>query len=78
MAITEEDIDAFQQFAKQQIGNAATNLSLQQLLSAWEMKRELEETADAIRQGISDIEAGKGKPVAQAFADVRKKLGLVE
>jgi hypothetical protein len=78
MAVTETDIDAFQQFAKQQIGNAAGDLSLQQLVNAWEMQRESDGTAEDIRQGISDIEAGKGKPVAQAFADVRRKLGTAK
>ncbi len=78
MAVTEADIDAFQQFAKHQIGNVVGELSLQQLLNAWEMKRESEETAEDIRQGISDIEAGEGKPVAQAFADVRGKLGFAK
>ena len=75
MAVTETDIDDFQQFAKHQIGNATENLSIQQILNAWEMKRESEETAEDICQGISDIKAGKGKPVTQAFADVRRKLG---
>ena len=78
MAVTEADIDAFRQFAKQQLGNADGDLSLQQILNAWEMRRESEETVEDIRRGISDIEAGEGKPVAQAFADVRRKLGMGE
>ena len=39
-------------------------------------QRESGETVDDIRQGHLDIEAGKGQVVEEAFADVRKKLGL--
>ena len=79
MAVTPADIDAFQQFAKQELGKAAgKGHSLRQLLNEWEMKRESEATAEDIWQGLTDLEAGRGKSAAQAFADVRRKLGLSE
>ncbi len=78
MFVTESEIDAFGHFAKEQIGAGGVGVSFQQILDKWQAKREAEAVADDIRQGIADIEAGKGKPVAQAFADVREKLGLPE
>ena len=39
-------------------------------------QRECGEAVDDIRKGHLDIEAGKGQTIEEAFADVRKKLGL--
>ena len=36
---------------------------------------ESQEIIQAIREGEAEIEAGGGKPVDEAFADVRNKLG---
>ncbi len=33
---------------------------------------------DAIAQGIAEMEAGKGMPLAEAFNDIRSNLGLVQ
>jgi predicted transcriptional regulator len=33
-------------------------------------------THNAIAQGIADMEAGRGKPAAEADADLREKLGF--
>jgi len=77
MSASEADIDAFGRFAKQQL-HVSTGLSLQQLLAKWEADREANAVADDIEQGLKDIDAGKGRPVADAFQSVRGKLGLGE
>jgi|GEM_PF-4766582 len=73
MSISEADIDAFGRFAKQQL-HATTGLSLQQLLAKWEQDRETSAVANDIQQGLKDIEAGKGRSVAETFEAVRKSL----
>lgn len=35
---------------------------------------EKQETLEAIREGMADIEAGRFMPLAEAFAEVRKEL----
>lgn len=77
MAVTEADIDAFGQFAKERLG-VADNVSLEQLLLQWEAAKESEAVAADIRQGLSDIEAGKGRPSADVFAEIRTRLGRGE
>lgn len=77
MSLTEADIDAFGQFAKQHI-HVGASLSLEELLAKWTARQEAEQLADDIRQGLKDIEAGRGQPAAVAFADVREELGRRE
>lgn len=43
-----------------------------QAMSALEAKR----THEAIARGLADLEAGRGKPLDQAFEDVRQRLGF--
>ena len=40
--------------------------------------RESQEVVQAVREGESEIEAGGGKSVDEAFADIRSKLGWPE
>ncbi len=77
MSITEAEIDAFGRFAKEQLHRSAA-LSLPQLLANWVAAREAEEVVGDIRHGLADIEAGKGRPVAEVFQDVRRKLRSAE
>ena len=77
MPVNESDIDAFGRFAKEQL-HISAELSLPQLLAKWEAEREAKAVADGIKQGLKDIDAGKGRPVANAFQTVRGKLGLGE
>ena len=67
------DIDAFGRFAKEQL-HISADLSLQQLLAKWEAQREAQEVADDIQQGLKDMEAGKVRPIAEAFQAVRENL----
>ena len=76
MSITESDIQAFSDYARAEITNGGAELSISELAAKWEAEREIQETLGDIRQGEGDIAAGRGKPVAEAFADIRAKLGL--
>lgn len=39
---------------------------------------ELRESLAAIREGLADAEMGRMQPLAEAFADLRKELGIAE
>jgi len=73
MAVSHTDIQAFSDFALRRVDNGGAD-SMQELLYQWLAAREAEEVADDVRQGHADIEAGRGKPAAEVFADIRKKL----
>lgn len=40
--------------------------------------REYDETVADVRQGIEDFKQGKGQSVSDAFADIRRDLGLAQ
>lgn len=40
------------------------------------LQRERESALAGIREGLADVEAGRVQPLAEAFADLRKELGL--
>ena len=48
---------------------------MQELFGEWLSGGETREIVQAVREGEIEIEAGEGKPVDEAFADVRNKLG---
>jgi hypothetical protein len=76
MAVTKDDLRDFTRFANEKLRNGGAN-SLVELAGEWEsQRREMEETIADIRQGHLDIDAGKVMPVADAFAEVRKEIGL--
>lgn len=76
MAVTVQEIEAFSRFASSQIDRESAD-SLSELVAKWEAhQRDYDETVAAVRQGQADFEAGKGKPVEKAFADIREQLGL--
>lgn len=34
------------------------------------------EALEGIRQGLADVDAGRTQPLAEAFAEIRRELGL--
>ncbi len=49
MPVTPEEFNAFRQFAKEQIGEGETGVSMQEILDRWQARREAKERADDIR-----------------------------
>jgi len=72
------DVEAFYNYLGQKLGDNGKLSTPEQLLEDWRASQDqdYEETVDDVRQGIVDFEAGKGKPVGDAFSDIRKKLGF--
>jgi predicted transcriptional regulator len=42
------------------------------------LRDERQEAISGIKQGLDDVAAGRTQPLAEAFADVRKALGVPE
>lgn len=76
MPVIQEQLTDFHEFPASKLSNGGAD-SMQQLFDDWQAQREYEETVADVRGGLSDVKAGRVKPVEQAFADIRKKLGLV-
>ncbi len=59
MFVTEADIQAFAQFAREQTTNGGANLTMTELAARWQAERERHEVNAAIREGLADIDAGR-------------------
>jgi hypothetical protein len=70
--LTPSDLRQFYDFALAEINNGGV-ASLDECLLNW---REYQETVAAIREAEADIAAGRTKPLEEAFADIRRDLGL--
>ena len=76
MAVTKDDLRDFHRFADEKLNNGGVQ-SIVELAGQWEaQRREMEETVENIHESHADIDAGRVSGVADAFADVRKQLGL--
>ncbi len=74
MPVTKEDLRDFHRFADEKISKGAAN-SLIDLASEWEgQRREAQQTVADIRQSHADIDAGRVAPVADTFAEIRKRV----
>jgi hypothetical protein len=75
--VTEQQIDAFSQFAKSQIGSGASADSLVELLDQWLLENPPQSDLLAIEASLRDMEAGEtGKPFAEFAAEFRARNGL--
>ncbi len=75
--LTKADLDDFREFAIEAINNGDV-ATLAECVRLWEDHRDYEETVAAIREGLEDSAAGRTQPVDEAFADIRRELGLPE
>lgn len=70
MTVTEADIQVFSEFARLQAINGGTNITMGELAAKWEAVRERATANCAIRDSLSDIEAGR----TEAFFESQDKL----
>jgi hypothetical protein len=79
MLVTQHDLDSFHHYAlgKLQDSGAA---SIEELFDQWRIANptpeDEEEIHAAIRQGLADIEAGRGRPADDVLAELRRKYNL--
>jgi hypothetical protein len=75
MIATHEQLDSFHRFAQQKLQNGGAE-SLEELLDLWRIENPTDEVkADihaAIRQGLADIAAGRGREVEEVLDERRR------
>ena len=74
------DLQAFKGYIDEKLSNGGANLTLDEALSGWEIENqtdaEREETVQAIRQGLSDVEAGRTRLFEAFDREFRENHGL--
>jgi hypothetical protein len=73
------DLLAFKSFIDEQL-TSETVPTVDEVLARWEYENESdeerEETLDAIRRGLADVEAGRVMPAREAVAQLRRNHNL--
>ena len=73
------ELNQFVEFATGALNAGADEASIEQLLKQWRAQREEEETVELLRQRIEKYDANpKSIPIAEAFSNIRKRLGMDE
>lgn len=76
MSLTTQDLADFNQFATGKL-TAGTAESIVELAREWEWeRREFEETVAELRQGLADMEAGKGRLLSESMNELCHRLGI--
>lgn len=76
MATTEQEIDGFAQFAKDQLRRGQTS-SIDELFDLWRLQHPPADDALAIKASIRDMERGEiGRPFSQFAHEFRKKNNM--
>jgi len=70
-----EQVQSFTEYATRHSGEAD---SMEELLRKWRMDVERAEVLEDLRIGHEEAARGAGKPVTDAFRDIRRKVGLPE
>ncbi len=68
----------FVQFAASRVQTGDDGLSVEELVRQWRQTTEFAHTVADVRQGITDAAQDKAQPISEAFADVRRKLGIAD
>ncbi len=76
MSVTSDELENFHHFAQVRLQTAPVE-SLEELVDIWRLEHpsadERAEIHDAIRQGLADIQAGRGRPADEVMIDLRHK-----
>ena len=77
MATSEHEIDSFSEFAKSQLNDRGSGVSLDELFDEWRIVNPPSEDALAIQASIRDMEKGKtGRPFEEFAAEFRGRNNL--
>ncbi len=74
----QSELRDFVQFASRRVEGGDDRLSLEELVRQWRLGTECAEAVADVQQGILDDAEGKAQPLSDAFADVRRKLGIAD
>jgi len=76
MAITLQDLEAFQRFAIERISHLSPEVPLDELAYEWQIAQERNDVNKAIEEGLSDIQAGRYRPAREVTDELAKKHGI--
>ncbi len=74
MSVVERDLRDFEKFVLDSEPDS-TELQLEEWVCLWRAKKEQEATRAAIQEGVDDLNAGRVRPAAEVFTELRKSLG---
>jgi len=72
----QSELRDFVQFASIRVQSGDNELSVEELVRQWRQTTEYAQAVADVSQGVSDAAQGKAQPISEAFAGVRKKLGI--
>jgi hypothetical protein len=72
------DLQDFVQFAMRRIGCGDCGASVEDLVQQWRSDSEFAATVSDVRQGLMDDAGGRAESATDAFAEVRRQLGIAE
>jgi predicted transcriptional regulator len=74
------DLRAFRRYIDDQLTNSAVEMTLDEALVNWEMENQTEEqrqeTIEAIREGLADVDAGRTRPAEDVIRDLCRKYNI--
>lgn len=80
MVVTQEQLDSFHEFGTRQLQGGNGEISWNELFALWRIENptdeERVEVNAIIRQGIRDIDAGRGRPAQEVMEELRQKHNL--
>lgn len=71
-----QELDDFIIFARDQLTTGDAMVSLEDCVRLWRERQERAETVADVIQGMRDDDAGLGMPLDEAFAAIRRQLGI--
>ena len=74
MSVVERDLRDFEQFVLD-TESESSDLELEDFVCLWRARKEQAATRAAIQEGFDDLDAGRVRPAADVFAELRKSLG---
>ena len=78
MSSTHEDLDSFNRFAAGRLAGGESPPSLDDLFMEWHDSRARDEINEAIRRGLTDVEAGRYEPADKAMETIRQQFGFTK
>jgi hypothetical protein len=74
------DLRAFRHFIDEQLTNSGSELTLDEVLLNWELENQThedrEETLQAIREGLADVDAGRTRPAEDVIRELCLKHNI--
>ena len=74
------DLRAFKQYIDEQLTNGGSEMTLDDALVNWEVQNQTdggrEETLQAIREGLADVDAGRTRPAEAVIRDLCRKHNI--